>query len=612
MYKRIWALALVLAAGSSLAWGQVRRGSEFQVNVYTTNSQYLPAVASDANGNFVVVWNSFGGQDGHVQGIFGRRFDSAGTPLGGEFQVNNYTTGIQHNQSVSSDANGNVIIVWDSQQDSGVGIFARRYDPAGNPLGSGEFRVNSYTTSLQQRPKAAIAGNGSFIVVWESYLQDGNSYGIFGRRYDSSGLPLGPDFQVNTYTTSQQYKSAVAADSAGNFIVVWSGQDAAPRGVIAQRYDASGARIGSEFVVNTYTTSSQYRPSVAMAPDGRFMVVWETFGQDGSSWGVAGRRFDASGVAQGADFLVNTYTTGDNRNPAVAADAAGNFVVTWNSPNEDGNALGIFGRRYDVAGSPDPPFRVNTYTTGDQFASAVGAASNGDFVVAWYSPQDGDMTGVFAQRLSPDLIFRDDFESASLSAWSSSTTDGGDLSPSAFAAMNSSSVGLQAVVDDTAGIFVQDDSPHAENRYRARFYFDPNGFDPGEAQSHFRTRIFIGFEGSGLRVITLVLKRQTGAYTVEGRVRRDDGTRVDTGFFPITDAPHSLELDWQRSTAPGADNGSFQLWIDGSSVATLSGIDNDGSPIEFVRMGAFSVKTGAVGTLYWDEFVSRRESYIGP
>ena len=113
-------------------------------------------------------------------------------------------------------------------------------------------------------------------------------------------------------------------------------------------------------------------------------------------------------------------------------------------------------------------------------------------------------------------------------------------------------------------------------------------------------------------MITLVLKRQTGAYTVEGRVRRDDGTRVDTGFFPITDAPHSLELDWQRSTAPGADNGSFQLWIDGSPVATLSGIDNDGSPIEFVRMGAFSVKTGAAGTLYWDEFVSRRESYIGP
>jgi hypothetical protein len=612
MYKRIWALALVLAAGSPLAWGQVRLGSEFQVNVYTTNAQYLPAVTSDANGNFVVVWNSFGGQDGSVQGVFGRRFDTAGNPLGSEFQVNTYTTGVQNDQAVSSDANGNVIVVWDSPQDSGTGIFARRFDPAGNPLGSGEFRVNSYTTGLQQRPKAAIAGDGSFVVIWESNLQDGNSYGIFARRYDSTGLPTGPDFQVNTYTTGAQYRASVAADTAGNFIVVWSGQDAAPRGVIAQRYDASGARVGAEFVVNTYTTGSQYRPSVAMAPDGRFMVVWETFGQDGDNWGVAGRRFDASGVAQGADFLVNTYTTGGNRFPAVAADAGGSFVVTWTSPNEDGNALGVLGRRYDVAGSPDPPFLVNTYTTGDQSLSAVAAASNGDFVVAWYSPQDGDIYGIFAQRLSPDLIFRDDFESASLSAWSSSTTDGGDLSPSAFAAMNSSSVGLQAVVDDTAGIFVQDDSPHAENRYRARFYFDPNGFDPGEAQSHFRTRIFIGFEGSGLRVITLVLKRQTGAYTVEGRVRRDDGTRVDTGFFPITDAPHSLELDWRRSSAPGADDGSFELWIDGSSVATLSGIDNDTTPIEFVRMGAFSIKTGAAGTLYWDEFVSRRESYIGP
>jgi hypothetical protein len=618
MYKRTWALALVLSAGPPLAWGQVRLGSEFQVNTYTTGTyttgyQFRSAVASDAAGNFVVVWSNYG-QDGSNWGIFGQRFNASGVPQGSEFRVNSYTTGDQQYQAVASDANGNLIIVWESPQDNGtIGVFARRYDPAGNPLGSGEFRVNSFTTGPQQRPKVALGVNGSFVVVWHSNLQDGSNYGVFGRRYDSSGVPAGPDFQVNTYTTGNQYGPSVAADAAGNFVVAWAGQDGNQRGVFAQHYDTSGAPVGGEFQVNTYTTSSQYWPAIAMVPDGRFMVAWETDGQDGNLWGIAGRRYDALGVAQGGDFLVNTFPTGDQRKPAVTADATGNFIVTWNSPNQDGDSRGVFARRYDVSGSPDPPFLVNTYTTGPQSASAVSAASNGDFVVTWSSyGQNGTGYGTFAQRLSPDLIFRDGFESASLSAWSSSNTDGGDLSPSAFAAMNSSSVGLQAVVDDTAGIYVQDDSPRAENRYRARFYFDPNGFDPGEAQSHFRTRIFIGFDISGLRVVTLVLKRQTGAYTVEGRVRQDDGTRVDTGFFPITDGPHSLEFDWQRSTAPGANNGSFQLWIDGSSVATLSGIDNDGSPIEFVRMGAFSVKTGAAGTLYWDEFVSRRGSYIGP
>src|SRR6476660_6121660 len=129
--------------------------------------------------------------------------------------------------------------------------------------------------------------------------------------------------------------------------------------------------------------------------------------------------------------------------------------------------------------------------------------------------------------------------------------------------------GLQAVVDDTNSLFLHHDN--AENRYRARFYFDPNGFDPGEAQSHFRTRILIA-QGSGFRLITIVLKRQLGAYTVEARVRRNDGTRADTGFFPISDGPHFIEFDWQRATGPGANDGSLQLLIDGSSVATLSGI----------------------------------------
>jgi len=179
--------------------------------------------------------------------------------------------------------------------------------------------------------------------------------------------------------------------------------------------------------------------------------------------------------------------------------------------------------------------------------------------------------------------------------------------------MNSSGVGLQAVVDDTAGIYVQDDSPRAENRYRARFYFDPNGFDPGEAQSHFRTRIFLAFEENPIRrLAAVVLKRQAGAYSVMGRCRLNDGTQADTGFFPISNAPHVIEVDWRRASSPVAVDGRFELFIDGGSVSALSGLANGVSAVDFARMGALSVKTGAAGTMYWDEFVSRRKTYIGP
>src|SRR5436190_796399 len=96
----------------------------------------------------------------------------------------------------------------------------------GNPLGP-EFRVNNYTTSHQAFPSVGAGSGGNFVVVWASAGQDGSGSGIFGQRYSSSGPALGPEFRVNTYTTSDQSSPSVAADAAGNFVVVWSsfGQD---------------------------------------------------------------------------------------------------------------------------------------------------------------------------------------------------------------------------------------------------------------------------------------------------------------------------------------------------------------------------------------------------
>jgi len=113
-------------------------------------------------------------------------------------------------------------------------------------------------------------------------------------------------------------------------------------------------------------------------------------------------------------------------------------------------------------------------------------------------------------------------------------------------------------------------------------------------------------------VVALVLRRQSGQYALMARVRRDDNTLADTPFVNISDDPHAVEVGWQRASAPAAADGSFQMWIDGVLVATLGGLDTDGRRIDFVRLGAMSVKGGAAGTLYFDKFESRRRTYIGP
>ena len=112
-------------------------------------------------------------------------------------------------------------------------------------------------------------------------------------------------------------------------------------------------RLGNEFQVNTYTTSSQRFPSVAADADGDFVVAWESSGQDGSSFGVFARRFSSAGAPLTSEFQVNTYTTSFQSAPSVAADADGDFVVAWQSYGQDDSNFGVFAQRFVVHGILD-------------------------------------------------------------------------------------------------------------------------------------------------------------------------------------------------------------------------------------------------------------------
>ena len=378
------------------------------VNAYTTDSQRYPSMAMDADGDFVVVWNS-SAQDGDGKGVYGQRYNAAGVAQGSEFPVNTYTTGHQTFASVAMDSDGDFVVVWESygQDDvSSKGVYGQRYNAAGGELGS-EFLVNTYTTGHQTSPSVAMDSDGDFVVVWESYGQDGSSSGIYGQRYNAAGVAQGSEFPVNTYTTSRQDDPSVAMDADGDFVVVWqsSGQDGG--GIYGQRYNAAGVAQGSEFPVNTYTTGSQSSPSVAMDADGDFVVVWESYGQDGDGYGIYGQRYNAAGLKQGAEFPVNTYTTSYQTRPSVAMDADGDFIVVWNSyiHPPDSDDYGIFARTYRADGTSDQTeeFIINTEVEGDQEDPVVAMDDSGDFAIAWSS---GDADPEPVDRSGYDVILR--------------------------------------------------------------------------------------------------------------------------------------------------------------------------------------------------------------
>ena len=218
-------------------------------------------------------------------------------------------------------------------------------------------------------------------------------------------------------------------------------------------------------------------------------------------------------------------------------------------------------------------------------------------------------TPTFTPSPTLDLIFADGFESGDLSAWSSSVTEGSDLSVSTAAALVGNN-GLQVVIDDNTAIYVIDDQPTAEPRYRARFYLKPNSIPMTSGDTHV---VFLGYSGTSTAVLRVQFRFMNGSYRIRASLRNDRATWINTQWFIISDSTHFIELDWQASTGPGAHNGGLTLWVDGSPHANLTGVDNNQHRIERVRFGAVAgVDTGTRGTYYLDAFESRRQTYIGP
>jgi uncharacterized protein YjiK len=203
-----------------------------------------------------------------------------------------------------------------------------------------------------------------------------------------------------------------------------------------------------------------------------------------------------------------------------------------------------------------------------------------------------------------DLIFADGFEAGDFSAWSAEVDGEGDLNVSAAAALVGAQ-GMAALIDNTTSMYVRDDTPTNEPRYRARFYFDPNSITMADGNTH---RIMVA-RNAGVDLVRLEFRRANLNYQVQAVIRTDAGSYIGTSWYTVTDAPHPIEIDWQAATSAGANNGSLSLWIDDTLSQTLSGIDNDTHRVEQARLGPLQgVDAGTSGTEYFDAFESRRQT----
>lgn len=436
-------LFLIVALLGTTARSETPRplGGEFQINTYTPGFQLTPVAVAGAQGEFLVVWSSFGsdGTDDWSSSIQGQRFDVAGNPSGGEFQINTYTRRNQEQPDVAPRGNGTFVVVWESYGSPGTdtddrSIQGQRLDATGGPIGN-QFQVNTYTTQGQRNPEVGVGADGSFVVVWESFGSEGTDTtdtSIQGQLFNAAGTAVGNQFQVNTYTSSLQISPGVVVDSAGDFVVVWSslggsGPATDPPSVKGQLFDSNGLPVGNEFLVNTYTTSAQIEPAIALGADDDFVVVWHSNGSsdtDSSFASIQGQRFDSFGNPAGGEFQVNSYTSGNQVSPAISTDPHGNFIVAWEdfgSPT-DSSYSGVQVQSLDAVGERvGDDFQANTYTTHLQHEISVASHAGGDFLVVWESRgssgADSSDSSIQGQRYG-SLIFADGLESGDTASWS--------------------------------------------------------------------------------------------------------------------------------------------------------------------------------------------------
>lgn len=382
---------------------------ETLVNTTTLNDQFAPSVASDAIGNYVVVWTSSLTADGSGLEVRGQRYLSNGTRNGAEFVVASDSLRPQFEPSVAMDALGNFVVAWTKKISStDTDIYARRYLADGTAGSTIAVVVPSYR---QEHPDVALNNNGDLAIVWQTDHETqtgGFGLGIQYQRYVTSPSSttmtlMGGATSGTVSVDGTQTDPAAAMQADGRLLIVHVSDD-----YLALSYVRAPAEgVGPYFARYYDSAAGETRsdPDIAIDPDGDVNLVWEYYDVNADpSYGIAYRRLSAAGDSTDVVALAKNGSPA-SVTPSIATDAYGRSIVAWSQQGVSVQAL-------DGDGQPvGPTLRagrlISTFTT-----PAVSVDADGDAVVVFTASSgsaagagsDTSGKGVFSRRLAGDEV----------------------------------------------------------------------------------------------------------------------------------------------------------------------------------------------------------------
>ena len=362
----------------------------FPVNTTTQGAQDEPKVTYLSSGGFVIVWSDRSQSATQGTDLRGQAYDAAGAAVGDEFLIAG-AVGDQTDAAVAQLPGGGFIVVW---FDSFAGqVRAQIFDPDGDKIGA-EIPVSD-PGRVSTTPDVVALESGNVVIVWKQQVAsfDPVTPGIVAQQFDATGARVGPLAGIEDYHGEFPQ---VAAMQGGGFVVSYifnSPFEDYPTNVQSHVYDSDSARLdggGGSGQVNSPGRLQPDDHSVAGLDNGGYVIAWAamTDGSDSAPDMIFAQLFDAVGDRIGSPFEVNSTTGGlVEHQPAVVVVPGLGFAVAWRDSGESG-------------GGANAAVRVQLFTDdgvriGGEFAVDDGggephlaANADGELIVSW---ADGDI-----------------------------------------------------------------------------------------------------------------------------------------------------------------------------------------------------------------------------
>ncbi len=177
-----------------------------------------PAVAIAPAGSIVVAWRSIG-FDGN---IFVRGFKLTGEPWGPEEQINSDSI-VSLGPSLAALRDNRYVVAWTrgDEQFLDNDVMARILSFEGAVVGA-ELAVDGQQSGFQLDPAVTAVGADGFAVTWVDTPDQVIDTTIYGRVFDSAGLPTTAPFQVTPQEDELGNYSPSIASSPGNLLFSWN------------------------------------------------------------------------------------------------------------------------------------------------------------------------------------------------------------------------------------------------------------------------------------------------------------------------------------------------------------------------------------------------------